>query len=68
MMVVREAFEVRAKVEQKMTRAELVAFDKVLARYLQKEKLMPRLLRSIEEDYNAHYAPNVGGTKTVPAE
>ena len=23
---------------------------------------------TIEEDFNAHYAPNVGGTKTVPAE
>lgn len=34
MMVVREAFDVRAQLEKNMTRAELVAFDKVLARYL----------------------------------
>jgi len=36
-----------------MTRAELVAFDKVLARYLQKDKLMPRLVRAIQDDYDA---------------
>jgi hypothetical protein len=53
MMVIREAFDVRAGLEQKMTRAELVAFDKVLARYLQKDKLMPRVQRSIQDDYNA---------------
>jgi hypothetical protein len=39
-----------------MTRAELQAFDKVLARYLQKDRLLPRVLRSIEEDYNALHA------------
>lgn len=36
-----------------MTRAELSAFDKVLARYLQKGKLMPKLKEAIDADYNA---------------
>jgi len=40
-----------------MTRHELVAFDKVLTRYLQKDKLMPRLQQQIDFDYNlAHNA------------
>lgn len=34
MCVIRECFTVRSKLEKRMTRAELMAFDKVLARYL----------------------------------
>lgn len=50
--VVAECFETRQKLEKSMTRAELMAFDKVLAKYLQKDKLMPRLEAAIEADYN----------------
>ncbi len=43
-----------------MTRHELIAFDNVLARYLQKDKLMPRLKHQIESDYNlAHSAKSL---------
>lgn len=36
-----------------MTRSELLAFDKVLSRYLQHESLMPKLKESIKTDYHA---------------
>ena len=35
-----------------MSRRELVAFDRVLERYLQKENLEPLLVREIKKDYN----------------
>ena len=35
-----------------MSRRELVAFDKVLAKYLEPENLLKRLESSIEEDYS----------------
>lgn len=42
----------RAQVEKKMTRQELAAFDRVLAKYLQKDKLMPKLREACQHDYN----------------
>lgn len=50
--VVDEAFETRSKLERNMSRRELVAFDKVLAKYLEPENLLKRLETSIEEDYS----------------
>lgn len=50
--VVRECFEVRAQVEKKMTRQELASFDRVLAKYLQKDKLLPKLKEACQQDYN----------------
>jgi hypothetical protein len=35
-----------------MTRRELLAFDKVLARYLQHKNLMPRLRDAVAQDYS----------------
>lgn len=35
-----------------MTRAELAAFDRVLAKHLQKDKLLPKLKEAIQDDYN----------------
>jgi hypothetical protein len=51
-MVIREMFEMRKNVEQKMTRAELAAFDKVLAKRLQKDQLLPALKEAISRDYS----------------
>jgi hypothetical protein len=50
--VIRDCFAARQKVEKKMTRAELNAFDRVLARYLQKDTLMPKLRSAITHDYD----------------
>lgn len=47
----------RQKVERKMTRQELTAFDRVLVKFLQKEKLMPKLREACESDY--HFADTV---------
>jgi hypothetical protein len=41
--VVEEAFEVRRKLEKNMNRRELLAFDKVLGKYLEPENLLKRL-------------------------
>jgi hypothetical protein len=35
-----------------MTRRELLAFDKVLARYLQHKNLIPRLRDAVAQDYS----------------
>ena len=51
--VVDEAFEARRKLERNMSRRELIAFDKVLAKYLEPKTLMKRLDAAIEEDYSA---------------
>ena len=51
--VVDEAFEARRKLERNMSRRELIAFDKVLAKYLEPKNLMKRLSASVEEDYSA---------------
>lgn len=51
--VVDEAFEARRKLERNMSRRELIAFDKVLAKYLEPKTLMKRLNAAIEEDYSA---------------
>jgi len=51
--VIEEAFETRKKLERNMSRRELVAFDKVLAKYLEPENLLKRLDAAIEEDYSA---------------
>ena len=50
--VVRETFETRKKLEKNMSRRELVAFDKVLSKFLQPENLLRRLEASIQEDYS----------------
>lgn len=41
-----------------MTRNELLAFDDVLARYLQKDSLLPRLKEVISNDYSMLHASN----------
>ena len=51
--VVDEAFEARRKLERNMSRRELIAFDKKLAKYLEPKTLMKRLDAAIEEDYSA---------------
>ena len=51
-----EAFETRKKLEKNMSRRELVAFDRVLAKYLVPENIMKRLEQKIEEDYSSLYA------------
>ena len=51
-LVVNEAFVTRRKLEKNMSRRELVAFDRVLAKYLEPENLIERLQVAIEEDYS----------------
>lgn len=51
--MIEEAFETRKKLERNMSRRELIAFDKVLAKYLEPENLLKRLDAAIEEDYSA---------------
>lgn len=43
LLLVDELFEIRGELEKNMNRRELAAFDKVFAKYLQKDQLMPRL-------------------------
>lgn len=50
--VVNEAFEVRRKLERNMSRRELLAFDKVLSKYMQPENLLKRLDSAIQEEYS----------------
>ena len=50
--IVGESFEVRQKLERNMSRRELIAFDKVLSKFLQPENLLKRLEASIQEDYS----------------
>jgi len=65
LMLIDELFEIRGELEKNMNRRELASFDKVFAKYLQKEQLMPRLTLSVHEDY--HLA-NVGRAKTADNE
>lgn len=51
--ILEEVFEGRLKVEKHLSRAELLAYDHVLARYLKKEILMQKLRREVYLDYNA---------------
>lgn len=50
--MVTEAFEVRRKVEKNMSRRELLAFDRVLAQYLEPKSLVKRLDEAIEQEYS----------------
>ena len=47
-----EIFAVRAKVEKTLSRNELLAYDKVLISYLQKDVLVPRLKAKAQQDFN----------------
>jgi hypothetical protein len=49
---VEEAFEVRRKLERNMNRRELLAFDKVLSKYLEPENLLKRVETAIEQEYS----------------
>jgi len=51
-MAINELFEVRSGLEKTMTRRELISFDKVLAKYLQHDILLPKLKASVEQDYS----------------
>lgn len=48
--VVEEPFEVRRRLEKNMSRRELLAFDKVLRKYLEPEQVLKRLEAAIEDD------------------
>lgn len=50
--IIKEAFDTRRKLEKNMSRRELVAFDRVLARYLEKDNLESMLVNAIKKDYN----------------
>ena len=47
-----ELFSARRKLEKHLSRSELVAYDKVLSKYLTHETLLGKLKREIYKDYN----------------
>ena len=47
-----EAFETRRSLEKNMSRRELLAFDKVLSKYLQPANVLAKLEASIAENYS----------------
>lgn len=47
-----ELFESRRNLEKHLSRSELVAYDQVLAKYLQHDVLVTKLKREIYKDYN----------------
>jgi hypothetical protein len=47
-----ELFASRRKLEKHLSRSELVAYDKVLAKYLTHDNLLGKLKREIYKDYN----------------
>ena len=51
--ILEEVFEGRLKIEKHLSRAELLAYDRVLARYLKKDIVMQKLRREVYLDYNA---------------
>lgn len=50
--ILEELFEARRRLEKLLSRGELVAYDKVLARYLKHDALYEKLKRDIYKDYN----------------
>lgn len=50
--VLEELFDARRRLEKFLSRGELVAYDKVLARYLKHDVLYAKLKREIYKDYN----------------
>ena len=47
-----ELFAARRNLEKHLSRGELVAYDKVLAKYLTHDTLLGKLKREIYKDYN----------------
>lgn len=50
--ILNELFDARRKLEKNLSRGELVAYDKVLAKYLTHDNLYSKLKREIYKDYN----------------
>jgi len=50
--ILEEVFEGRLKLEKHLSRAELLAYDRVLSKYLKKDVLMQKLKREVYLDYN----------------
>jgi hypothetical protein len=53
--ILEEIFEVRKKVEKTLNRNELIAYDKILINYLNKDVLIPKLRKECDNDYNQLY-------------
>ena len=49
--VIHETFEARRKVEKNMTRRDLMAYDRVLAQYLEKEHIMEMMMKNLEDEH-----------------
>ena len=50
--ILNEIFEARKNVEKTLTRNELLAYDKVLIKYLEKDILIPKLKKECDITYN----------------
>ncbi len=50
--IIQEIFEVRQRVEKNLSRNELLAYDKVLINYLEKDLLFGKLKSTIDNDFN----------------
>lgn len=50
--ILEELFEARRRLEKFLSRGELVAYDKVMTRYLKHDVLYDKLKREIYKDYN----------------
>ena len=50
--ILHQIFEVRRKVEKTLSRNELLAYDRTLAKHLTKDTLLPRLRDACDTDKN----------------
>lgn len=50
--VISEVFEIRQKLEKTFSRNELLAYDRILAKHLTQETLIPKLELEIHKDFN----------------
>lgn len=50
--ILNEVFEIRKNLEKTFTRNELLSYDKILAKHLSAEILIPKLELEISKDFN----------------
>lgn len=50
--ILTEVFEIRKRLEKTFSRNELLAYDRILAKHLTTETLLPKLELEIKKDFN----------------
>lgn len=50
--IINQLFEARRRLEKHLGRAELIAYDQVLAKYLKRDMLFPKLQREVYREFN----------------